>query len=113
MATTHSRLAHDPIDELGGLADSSAQFGTSLVIATVVASPALLAGAMGRQPIPVVLGLYLLALVVVWVMAGLLGGALALFADRDHGVDHQVNDPPESDLSPPQVSESVGSNGAH
>jgi hypothetical protein len=107
MAATHSRLAHDPIDELGGLADSSAQFGTSLVIATVVASPALLAGAMGRQPIPVVLGLYLLALVVVWVMAGLLGGALALFAE------HQVADLPESDPSPPQVSESVGSNGAH
>lgn len=113
MAATHSRLASDPADELGGLAESSAQFGTSLVVATVVASPALLAGAMGRQAIPVVLALYLLALVVVWVMAGLLGGALALFADRDHGGDRQVTGPPEDDPSPPQASESVGSNGAH
>ncbi|MDZ7678929.1 MAG: hypothetical protein U5K29_10300 [Acidimicrobiales bacterium] len=99
-------------------------FGITLVVGTVVAAPVLGAALFGRQSVPTALAIYAATLVVVWVLAGLLGGALAL-AGRGRSVDEAGAMPedqarpgtaassPSPQGSPPAHSESVGSDGAH
>ena len=103
--TSDDHLADRVARELSG-PEPSVHYGTSLVVATLIASPVLVAGAMGRQSVPVALALYLVALVVVWIVAGFVGGALAL-SPRDRLVPAPV------EPSPPQTADSVGSHGAH
>ncbi|MGY6499355.1 MAG: hypothetical protein ACXIVQ_00450 [Acidimicrobiales bacterium] len=68
------------------------QFGTALLIATVVASPVLVSAFQGRQDVRVALGLYLAALVVVWVLSGIAGGVFAMIRPAPSEVDDDLDD---------------------
>lgn len=99
-------------------------FGITLVVGTVVAAPVLVAALFGRQSVPTALAIYAATLVVVWVLAGLLGGALALVGRGRSGDEAESTSEDEArpgpatsssgpQGSPPARSESVGSDGAH
>ena len=62
----------------GTTPEPGTQFGTALLVATLVASPVLIAALQGRQDVRLALALYLAALVVVWVLSGIAGGLFAM-----------------------------------
>lgn len=100
------RLAAQVARELS-MPEPGVHFGASLVVATLIASPVLVAAATGRQTVPTALAMYVGVLVVVWFVGGLIGGALAT-SPRDRVRPQSADDP-----STAAADESVGSNGAH
>jgi hypothetical protein len=95
--------------------EPAVHFGLTLVVATLVASPVLGAAVLGQQTVPVALAMYLVVLVVVWLLVGLVGGALALAGRTEMLAERRsaVKDTDGPGPSPTAPSESVGSNGAH
>lgn len=81
---TDSRVAPEP----------GTQFGTSLLVATLVASPVLVAALQGRQDVRLALALYLAALVVVWVLSGIAGGLFAMIRPSSAAPDVDDDDGP-------------------
>lgn len=68
------------------------QFGTSLLVATLVASPVLVSAVQGRQDVRLALALYLAALVVVWVLSGIAGGIFAMIRPAAAESDEDLGD---------------------
>lgn len=110
--TSDDRLAAQVARELS-LPEPGVHFGATLLIATLVASPVLLAGATGRHPVPLALAVYAGVLVVVWFLAGLFGSALTTRPELALAALSEGDDEVADEPSPPAVDESVGSNGAH
>lgn len=104
--TSDERLAAQVARELA-LPEPGVHFGATLLIATLVASPVLVAGATGRHSVPVALSIYAAVLVVVWVVAALFGSALSV-PPSERLPKAEAEQP-----SPPVVDESVGSSSAH
>ena len=125
MSTTMSdhQLAARVARELSS-PEPGMHFGLTLLVGTLVASPVLASAALGRHAVPTALGIYAATLVVVWLLAGLIGGALALSgrgptASRTEASEGST---PESDEtggpigsggSPPSGADSIGSDSAH
>jgi hypothetical protein len=105
--------------------EPSVHFGATLVAGTLIASPVLVAAAAGRHDIPTALAIYAGTLVVVWVLAGLVFGGLALASSGigpDEGADPSGGgvEPragstrgAETPPSTPADLDSIGSDGAH
>ena len=104
--TSDERLAAQVARELS-LPEPGMHFGASLLIATFVSSPLLIAGATGRHPVPLVLAAYVGVLIVVWFLAGIFASALSLRPAS------RLGSPEPTEPSPPVVDESLGSNSAH
>lgn len=113
--TSDDRLAAQVARELS-LPEPGVHFGATLLIATLVASPVLVAGATGRHPVPLALATYAGVLIVVWFLAALFGSVLAtrpalsqqLAPSLDARGEGMLDEP-----SPTTPDESVGSNSAH
>ena len=119
--TSDDRLAAQVARELS-LPEPGVHFGATLLIATLVASPVLMAGATGRHPVPVALAVYAAVLIVVWFLAALFGSALSvrptslvaeMHDETGAGEPTSPRPSPSEGASPSEENESVGSNGAH
>ncbi len=112
MSTTaDDRLAAQVASELS-TPEPAVHFGLSLLVATLVASPVLTAAALGNRSVPAALALYLAALVVAWVLVGIVGGAFAMVG-HSRLLPAHVDDDAAEDPSPTASADSVGSNSAH
>src|SRR5690606_7249447 len=108
MSTTaDDRLAAQVASELS-TPEPAVHFGLS----PLVASPVLTAAALGNRSVPAALALYLAALVVAWVLVGIVGGAFAMVG-HSRLLPAHVDDDAAEDPSPTASADSVGSNSAH
>lgn len=129
MSTTMSdhQLAARVARELSS-PEPGMHFGLTLVVGTLIAAPVLMSAAFGGHSVPTALAIYGATLAVVWVVAGLIGGALAMFgrhrigdgggddaAVADRAVDGEARPTATAaqEEAPHEGPGSVGSNGAH